>query len=309
MPRWGGIEAGGTKFVCALATDEGQLLHEITTPTTSPEETIQKAIAFFRAHHWDEPLAGVGIGTFGPADLDLQSPTYGYITTTPKPGWADTDMVGPLQEALGIPVGFSTDVNAAALGEHTWGAAQGMDTFIYLTVGTGIGGGGMVNGELLRGLTHPEMGHILVPHDREADPFKGSCPYHGDCLEGLASGPAIAARWGQQGEDLPVDHPAWALEANYLAYALANFTLTLSPQRIILGGGVMQRERLFPMIGSRLQSLLGDYVNSEWISENINEYLVPPALGNRAGVLGAIALAQRAANIGGATKSPKPEAS
>lgn len=289
--RYGGIEAGGTKFVCAVGRGPGDLQAEERFPTTSPAETIERAIAFFQVH---QPLAAVGIASFGPLDPNPASPTFGYITSTPKPGWAHTDFAGPIRRALQVPVGFDTDVNGAALGEQRWGAAQGLDTFIYLTIGTGIGGGGMVNGQLMHGLIHPEMGHIRIPHDREADPYAGHCPYHGDCLEGLAAGPALEDRWGQSPERLPADHPAWELEAQYLALALNNFTCTLSPQRIVIGGGVMEQPRLLPLVRQKVQELLNDYVQAPEILERIDEYIVPPALGARAGVLGAIALAEQA---------------
>jgi fructokinase len=227
-------------------------------------------------------------------DPDPRSRTFGTITTTPKPGWRDVDIRGRIQSALRVPVGFDTDVNAAALGEHRWGAAQEVDTFVYITVGTGIGGGAMAAGNLLHGLVHPEMGHIRIPHDRERDPFKGICPFHGDCLEGLATGPAIEARWQQRGEDLPSDHPAWPLEAHYLALGLTTIICTLSPQRVILGGGVMQRLFLFPMIRSRVRALLNGYIQAPAIVDQVDTYIVPPGLGGQAGVLGAIALAARA---------------
>ncbi|MBC7257221.1 MAG: ROK family protein, partial [Chloroflexi bacterium] len=228
-------------------------------------------------------------------DPNPASPTFGYVTTTPKAGWANTDFAGEVHRALGVPVGFDTDVNVAALGEHRWGAAQGLDTFIYLTVGTGLGGGGMVNGRLIHGMMHPEMGHIRIPHDWQADPYPGACPYHGDCLEGLTCGPAIEGRWGQPGETLPPDHPAWELEAHYLALGLVNFILPLSPQRIIMGGGVMTQTHLFPRIRARVRQLLNGYVKTPQIIEEIEQYIVPPALGNRSGVLGAIALAEMVA--------------
>ena len=218
---YGGIEAGGTKFVCAVGTGPSDLRIEPSFPTTTAEETIGRAIAFFQKQQ--EPLTAIGIGSFGPIDPNPASPTFGYITTTPKPGWANTDFAGTIQRALGIPVSLDTDVNVAALGEHHWGAAQGLDSFIYLTVGSGIGGGGMMNGQLMHGLLHPEMGHIRIPHDWNTDPYAGFCPYHGDCLEGLAAAPAMELRWGQPPETLPVDHSAWSLEAGYLAMGLANF--------------------------------------------------------------------------------------
>jgi fructokinase len=292
MTVYGGIEAGGTKFVCAVGIGPDEILAEIEFGTTSPEETIGQAIAFFERQ--PDPIDAIGIGSFGPVDPDPSSPTFGTITSTPKPGWQDVDIAGQIEAALGLPVAFDTDVNAAALGEHRWGAAQGLDTFVYMTVGTGIGGGAMVEGNLLHGLMHPEMGHFRVPHDLHHDPFEGICPFHDDCLEGLASGPAIEARWGERGETLPDDHPAWPLEARYLALGLVSIICTLSPQRIILGGGVMERSFLFPMIRSEVQDLLNGYVAVPAITEEIDATIVPPVLGGRAGVLGAMALAMQA---------------
>lgn len=289
MPLFGGVEAGGTKFVCAVGTGPEDLSDEIRFPTTTPQETLQQTIHFFRQHAVD----AVGIASFGPVDVHPTSPTFGYITTTPKPGWTNTRFAGALADALGVPVGFDTDVNVAALGEGRWGAARGLDTFVYLTVGTGIGGGGIVNSHLMHGLVHPEMGHLRPPRDPARDPFPGICPYHGDCLEGLASGPAIEARWGTKPETLPPEHPAWELEASYLAFAVETLVYLLSPQRIILGGGVMEQTHLFPRIRTKVQSLLHGYIRSPMIEENIATYIVPPELGNRSGVLGAIALAER----------------
>lgn len=215
MSLIGGIEAGGTKFVCAVGSGPNDIRAEHRFPTTTPEETLAQAIAFFQAQEGEHGrIAAIGIAAFGPLDPNPASPTFGYITTTPKPGWANADVVGVIKTALGVPVGFDTDVNGAALGEHRWGAAQDVDTFIYLTIGTGVGGGVMVNGRLLHGLIHPELGHISLPHDWAQDPYKGRCPYHGDCLEGMAAGPAIGERWGQPAFELPADHPAWELEAD-----------------------------------------------------------------------------------------------
>jgi fructokinase len=295
MDLFGGIEAGGTKFVCAVGSGPDDIVDEIRFPTTTPEETIGKAIDFFRGTMAEgATLRAVGIASFGPVDPNPRSPTWGYITSTPKAGWDNANFAGPVRTALGVPVGFDTDVNGAALGEGTWGAAQGLDTFIYLTIGTGIGGGAMVEGRLLHGLMHTEMGHIRLPHDYETDPFPCNCPYHDDCFEGLATGPSIEARWGQRGEMLPPDHPAWALEARYLGLACANFVVTLCPQRIILGGGVMQQAHLFPLVRREVQTLLNGYVRVPEILDDIDAYIVPPGLGNRAGVLGAIALATQA---------------
>lgn len=296
MPVYGGIEAGGTKFVCAVGTGPDDLRDEVRFPTTSPEECIGKSVAFFRemaAKHGG--LAAVGIASFGPVDPAPSSPTFGHITTTPKPGWAHTDLAGPVARALGVPVGFDTDVNGAALGEFRWGAARGLDTFVYITVGTGIGGGAMVNGGLVHGLMHPEMGHVFPPHDRTEDPFEGLCPYHGDCLEGLASGPAIERRWGARAETLPPGHPAWDLEAKYLAHGIVPQIFILSPQRVILGGGVMEQTHLFPKVRRQVREILNGYIQARVLLEDMDNYIVPPGLGNRAGVLGAVALAQRAA--------------
>jgi fructokinase len=290
----GGIEAGGTKFVCAVGTGPDDVCSEIRFPTTTPAETIGHAITFFKDQAKHVELDAIGIASFGPVDPNPASPTFGCITTTPKPGWANADLAGAVGRALGLPVGFDTDVNGAALGEYRWGAAQGLDTFLYFTIGTGIGGGGMVGGKLMHGLLHPEMGHMRLPHDWQADPFKGACPFHGDCFEGLAAGPAMNARWGQPAETLPADHPAWQLEAHYIALAMANFIVTISPQLIILGGGVMSNPIVFPAVRSQVLELLNGYVQSPAILQHIDEYIVPPGLGNRSGVLGAFALAETA---------------
>jgi fructokinase len=289
---YAGIEAGGTKLVCVVGSGPDDVRAEARFPTTTPEATLRQVVEFFREQRPQHgPLTAAGIASFGPVDLDPASPTYGFITSTPKAGWAQTDIVGPVREALGVPVHFDTDTNAAALGEGRWGAAQGLDTFVYLTIGTGIGGGGLVNGKLLHGLVHPEMGHLRVPHDVAADPFPGACPFHGDCLEGLASGPAMSARWGGPAQNLADDHPAWVLEARYLALALNDVVCTLSPQRIILGGGVMERRSLFPLIHRNLQALLNGYVQAVQVLDHVDRYVVPPAFASRTGALGALALA------------------
>ena len=291
----GSIEAGGTKFVCMVARGPSDIRAELRLPTRRPDETIGRAIAFFEEQQQKHgKLAALGIGSFGPIDLTPDPPTWGYITSTPKPGWKDTDFVGLMRERFDVPIGWDTDVNAAALGEHVWGAAQGLDTFVYLTIGTGVGGGGMVGGQLMHGLVHPEMGHIVLPHDHERDPYPGRCPFHGDCLEGMAAGPAIDERWGVSGKELPSNHEAWVLEAEYLALALRTFVCTLSPQRIIMGGGVMHVESLFPLVRERLQELLAGHVQHRAIIDEIESYVVPPALGDQAGILGGVALAQRA---------------
>jgi fructokinase len=292
---YGAIEAGGTKFVCLVGTGPGDIRLDIRLPTTTPEQTLRDTIEFFRAAETRfGRLAAMGIASFGPVDLRPDSPTFGFITSTPKPGWANIDIKGAIHTALKLPVGFDTDVNAAALGEQRWGAATQLGTFIYLTIGTGIGGGGVMNGRLMHGLVHPEMGHIRIPHDLTADPFAGICPFHGDCLEGLASGPAMDARWMQRAETLPDDHPGWALEARYLGLALVNVICMLSPERIIMGGGVMSKAQLFPLVRQHVLDLLRNYVRAPQLLDSIDEYIVPPALGGRAGALGALALAQDA---------------
>jgi fructokinase len=282
MPRLGGIEAGGSKFVCAAGSSP-EHVQVSEFPTTTPAETMARVAEFFYAR---EPVAAIGIASFGPIDPDLESPTFGYITSTPKLGWRNFDFAGTVHRALGTPIAFDTDVNAAAVAESRWGAARGLHSFLYVTVGTGLGGGALVNGRLLHGRLHPEMGHIRVPHDCVRDPFPGNCPYHGDCLEGLAAGPAIQARWGKAGHLLPDDHPAWDLEAEYLALGIVTWTCTLSPQRVILGGGIMHRQQLVAKLSVRVAQLLNGYLEPPEI--------VPPELGARAGVLGAIALAEAA---------------
>jgi fructokinase len=292
----GGLEAGGTKFVCAVGTGPDDVRAEARFATTTPAETLRRAVAFFTEQRAGVPLAALGIAAFGPLDLDPRSPTFGFVTTTPKPGWRDVDLVGPLRQTLDVPVRIDTDVNGAALAEQRWGSGRGVGTLVYVTVGSGIGGGAVIDGRPLHGLVHPEMGHVRLPHDCERDPFPGICPHHGDCWEGLASAPALAARWGQPAEALPDDHPAWELEARYLALGLASIVLVLSPQRIVLGGGVMHRAALLPRVRTELVATLAGYVRSPALGEGIDDYVVAPALGERAGVLGALALAQDAAS-------------
>ena len=274
---YGGVEAGGTKWVCGIGTGPDDLHALETFPTATPAETLGRTAEFFAQNGG---VSAVGVGSFGPVDLH-----EGRITTTPKPGWANTDVVSVLHDALGVPVAFDTDVNAAALGEGRWGAAVGLDTFCYITVGTGIGGGVIASGRLLHGLAHPEFGHMRIPHDRTRDPFEGVCPFHGDCFEGLASGSALRARWGSPAERI-ADPQAWELEAEYLALGLANVTTILSPQLIVLGGGVPKQPGLIPRVRELLAELLAGYV--------VAPDVVAPALGDRAGVLGAIELARLA---------------
>ena len=291
MSVYGGIETGGSKWECAVGSGPDSLSATATIPTTTPEETIERAVAFFER---EGPIEAMGIGSFGPVDQKLTSPTWGHITTTPKPGWAHTDVGQEIRRRLAVPVAFDTDVNAAALGEHRWGVAQGLDTFCYITIGTGIGGGGMARGRLLHGLVHPEFGHMRIPHDRETDPFAGVCPYHGDCWEGLASARAIEARWGRPADELADGHAAWELQARYLALGLVSVICVLSPERIVLGGGVMSRPELLPLVHREVSGLLNGYLEAAAVGDGIAEYITPPGLGSRSGVLGAIALAETA---------------
>jgi fructokinase len=278
---YGGIETGGTKWECAIGTGPDDLRATATIPTTTPEETIGRVVAFFER---EGPVAVIGIGSFGPIDQKPGSATWGHIMSTPKPGWANTDVGGEIGRRLSVPVAFETDVNAAALGEHRWGAAQGLDTFCYITIGTGIGGGGMTGGRLLHGLAHPEFGHMRIPHDRARDPFEGVCPYHGDCWEGLASGRAIEARWGRPAAELDGDDEIWMLQAHYLALGLVSVICVLSPERLLLGGGVMRRPGLLPLVRREVEGLMNGYQETATIRL--------PALAPRSGVLGAIALAE-----------------
>jgi fructokinase len=281
----GAIEAGGTKIVCAVGNDRGQIIERIQIPTTIPAETMPQVIEFFKKY----PITSIGVGSFGPIDVIKESPTYGYITSTPKPGWNHYHLVQVLKEEFSVPVGFNTDVNAAALGEATFGAAKGLDSCLYITVGTGIGAGAIVQGELLQGLSHPEMGHILVRRHPD-DPYKGKCPYHHDCLEGLAAGPAIENRWGAKGDQLVDQVEVWELEGYYLAQALMQYILILSPKKIILGGGVMKQKQVFTFINRYLE----EYINGYAALPELTDYIVSPSLGDNAGITGALMLAHQA---------------
>lgn len=284
----GGIEAGGTKFVCAVGNEKGEVVERVTFPTTTPEETIPKVVEFFR----EKEIVALGVGSFGPIDPNKYSPTYGYITSTPKPNWGNYNLLGELKKHFNIPIGFDTDVNGAALGELEHGAAKGLNSVLYITVGTGIGAGAVVEGSLINGLLHPEMGHIYVRRHRK-DNYEGGCPYHRDCLEGLAAGPAIEARWGMRGDEIPEEHEAWEMEAYYLAQALVNYILIISPEKIVMGGGVMKQLQLFPLIRKYVVELLNGYLVKEEILSGIDEYIVPPKLGDNAGIVGAMALAKK----------------
>ncbi len=282
--RYGGLEAGGTKMVCAVVDDKGQWIDRLTIPTKRPTETMPQIVEFFKRND----ITSLGIGSFGPLDLKEGSPTYGSLASTPKEGWEGYPLLQAFAE-LHVPIKITTDVNGAALAEATKGAAKGLDSCMYITVGTGIGAGAVVNGTVLDGLTHPEMGHIPVQRHPE-DTYEGKCPYHGGCVEGMAAGPAIQDRWGKAGIELAADQNVWELEAYYLAQAIAAYTFVLSPKRIVIGGGVMKQEQLYPLIRASLVKQLNNYVDIG----NPNEYIVAPGLGDNAGIEGAILLAKQA---------------
>lgn len=283
MEYYGSIEAGGTKFVCAVADEELKIVERISIPTTTPEKTLAQVNTFFDAYQ----LIALGVGSFGPIDVNRQSSNYGYITSTPKPGWKNVNLLGALKERYDIPIAWTTDVNAAAYGEMHLGAGKKTQSCIYLTVGTGIGGGAVVNGDVLQGFSHPEMGHISVRRYNN-DVLESTCPYHDDCLEGLAAGPALEKRTGTKGQFLEIDHDVWEIEAFYLAQALMNYTLVLSPEKIILGGGVMKQTHLFPKIRESLQQQLGGYVSLP----DLENYVVGCDLGDNSGTMGCLLLAK-----------------
>ena len=285
MAKIAAIEAGGTKFICGIGNEKGEIFEKISIPTTVPEETMKKVIEYFK----EKEFEAMGIGSFGPIDPVKSSETYGCISKTPKPHWSDYNIVGELKKNFNVPMEFDTDVNGAALGESLWGAGKGLNNVMYITVGTGIGAGAVVNGKMLQGLTHPEMGHISIKRN-ENDKYKGKCPFHSDCLEGLASGPAIEERWGEKGYNLEDKNEVWELEAYYLAQALVNYILILSPERIIMGGGVMKQKHMFPLIRKNVKEFLNGYVHKKEILENIDNYIVYPGLEENSGLIGSLAL-------------------
>jgi fructokinase len=293
---FGAVEGGGTKFVCAVGNDRGEILAQERFPTTDPASTLAMARAFLRRQGQSfGTLAAIGVASFGPVELDKTSVHYGFIGRTPKTGWSGVDIVGSLAREFRCPIGFDTDVNAAALAEHRWGVARGVGNLVYVTVGTGIGGGVLVDGAPLHGLMHPEIGHLYPrrhPLDRD---FRGVCPFHGDCLEGVASGPAILSRTGALLLELDARHPQWEIEADYLGQLCAQLVVTVSPQRIVMGGGVMSQSRLLPLIRERLRHWLGDYIDRSEIRSQTDRYVVAPELGDNSGVLGALVLAIAAA--------------
>ena len=290
----GGFEAGGTKFNCAVGYGNGEILARKTFPTTNPDETMAKVSAFFQQNiSVHGPIHALGIAHFGPVEINKASENYGKILATTKPDWSYADIVSYFSSIFDIPIDFQSDVNAAAVGEHYFGAAKGIDNFVYVTVGTGIGGGVFINGQLLNKLRHPEIGHMLVPQDLTDDSFKGCCTFHGNCLEGLASGPAIKSRWGKAAEKISVEHVAWELEAHYLAILCANLSCCYSPEKIIFGGGVMQQKQLFILIRKKFLSLMQGYLATQ-NSNTIENYIVQSPLSGDAAIMGSLVLAQQA---------------
>ena len=289
-PLYGAIEAGGTKFICAIGTGHGAIIEDTRIDTRDPDGTLREVLRYFdAAQSRSRPIRAFGPAAFGPIELRRDAPRYGFITSTPKPGWRDTDLLGTLTRALGRPIGFDTDVNAAALAELRWGAGAGLNSVIYVTVGTGIGGGVIHHGLPVHGLLHPEIGHVPVRRHPADAAFPGVCPYHRDCLEGMASGPAILARTGRQLAQSAVTDPIWDIEADYLGQLAAQLVLMHSPQRILLGGGVMEQQRLFPAVRARMLHWLQDYLRLDELHDAA--FLVPPGLGPAAGICGALALA------------------
>ena len=289
--RIGTIEAGGTKFVCGVGDESGNIHHHVSFPTRTPIETMQDVLKFFD----NKNLDALGVGCFGPIEVNPAHPDFGLLTTTPKLSWRNFNILKSLQAHFECPIYLDTDVNAAALSEALWGAAKGLDSCVYITVGTGIGGGMLVEGKLVHGLLHPEIGHMFVRRHAD-DPFEGTCPHHKDCLEGLAAGPAIASRWGKEGKDLQNEELVWRIEAYYLAQAVSNLILSLSPKKVILGGGVMSQARLFTYIRENVTDLLHGYIDKPETAQGIDHYIVSPGLGNLAGLKGGLALAAVAAS-------------
>jgi fructokinase len=300
---YGGIETGGTWCSCILGTGRGEIVAETRFATAHGEQTLERICEFFELR--ERPQA-IGVAAFGPINLDTRSPDWGVVGATPKPGWSGTTIGPELTRRIGVPVLLETDVNAAAVGECRWGAGRGLRDVCYVTVGTGIGAGFVVNGRPLHGLMHPEAGHMRLSHDRYRDPFAGCCPAHCDCWEGLASGQALAARWGVPASDLDDDHPAWELEVDYLANGLVNIIFMAFPERIIVGGGVAQRSGLLDRVRHRTFELLGGYLRSADLTNGLHSYLVELGLHGRSGVLGAIALASEASAPNGDRSIDKP---
>ena len=289
MKYYGSLEAGGTKMVCAIGDEQGNILESVSIPTLAPENTMPAILDFFKGKN----ISALGIGCFGPVDLDKKSPTYGCITTTPKLAWRNYDIVGVCEKELGIPVGFDTDVNGSALGEATWGCTKDLDNSIYITVGTGIGVGVIIDRKPYHGMLHPEGGHIFLARHPQDPMERGVCPYHELCLEGLASGPSIQARWGKPGVELADRKEVWELEAYYLAQAICSYIMILSPERIIIGGGVAHQEQMMPMIRAEVLRQMGGYIAAKGM-QDLDNYIVLPSLNDNQGILGALKLAMDA---------------
>ncbi|MBT9778996.1 ROK family protein [Clostridium sp. MCC353] len=289
--KLGALEAGGTKMVCAVGNENGEIFERISIPTETPEITMPKIVEYFK----DKGIEALGVGCFGPIDLNRDSETYGYITTTPKLAWANYNIVGTLKEGLNIPVGFDTDVNGSALGEATWGITKGLENSMYITIGTGIGAGVISNGKLLHGMLHPEAGHVLLRKHPD-DHYEGKCPYHKTCLEGLAAGPAIEARWGKKGVELADRKEVWEMEAYYIAQALVDYIVILSPQRIVLGGGVMHQEHMMPLVREQVKEQLNAYIQTKELAD-LESYIVLPSLNDNQGIMGALKLALNELNL------------
>jgi len=291
-PLLAGVELGGTKCVCILGTGPGDIRDQVSIPTGERDSTLARINAVLDG--WKDthgPFEALGVGSFGPVDLRPASKTFGYITSTPKPGWKNTDVLGRLAGHRNIPVQFNTDVNGAALAEGRWGAARGLHDFAYITVGTGIGVGLIVAGRPVFGCNHPELGHIRIAR-LPADTWPGICQFHGDCLEGLASGPAIGARAGIAGGEIPADSPVWEPVTDALGQLLHTLLLGTAPQRILMGGGVVvSRPELLPRIRARFVKTLNGYLDLDDLTGGVDNYVVAPGLGGLAGPLGALALA------------------
>ena len=289
MKLFGALEAGGTKMVCAIGDENGNILERVSIPTGTPENTMPPMIDFFK----DKGICALGIGCFGPVDLDKKSPTYGYITSTPKLAWTNYPIVAEFEKALGVPVGFDTDVNAAALGEATWGCTRDVENSIYITIGTGVGVGVIANGKPYHGMIHPEGGHILLARHPE-DPMVGSgCPFHENCMEGLAAGPSLEKRWGVKGAELADRMEVWEMEAWYIGQAITNYIMILSPERIICGGGVMHQPVLLPLIRKEVARQMNGYIKGKGM-DDLENYIVGVSLNDNQGAMGAVKLAMDA---------------
>lgn len=290
--RLGALEAGGTKMVCAIGNESGEIFERISIPTLSPETTIPRMVEFFKNHALD----GLGIASFGPVELDERNPRYGSILETNKVNWRGFNIREAFVKALGCPVGFDTDVNGSVLGEVTFGQAKGKECVLYLTIGTGVGAGICIGGRLLHGMLHPEAGHVLITKQPQ-DTFAGNCCYHRNCLEGLAAGPAIEQRWGRKAEELADRAEVWELEADYIAQALVGYIMTISPNMLILGGGVMHQEQLFSLIRRKVTEYVGGYLKTEEL-QDMENYIVPASLQDDQGIMGCLELARRAVQAG-----------